>query len=101
MNRCLPHASAPSTTPASSRAAASAKRPCGLPTRTSRPAKARSSSPASRWRVWPSGIVRGATREGGVRQRRQLVVALVRRELGDPAHVALLAAERRGEEDLD
>src|SRR4051794_17958633 len=100
MNRCLPQASAPRSTWPSTSAADSAKRPCGLPTRTTRPPNVAASSPASRWRVCPSGIV-GPVSASGLRERRQLAGGLVRRELADPSYVPLVAAERGREEHLD
>src|SRR3954464_15255627 len=100
MNRCLPHDSAPRSTRPSTRAAESVNRPCGLPTRTTRPVKASSRSAARRWRVWPSGIV-GVVPEGRVGERWQVTGRLVGRQLADAPYVPLVAAERRAEEDLD
>src|SRR6478735_9075322 len=92
--RCLPHASAPSTTWPSTSAAESANRPCGLLARTGRPPKVAVSSPARRWRVCPSGI-------RADRERRERPVGLVRRELVDAPLVPLRAGEGLGEEELD
>src|SRR6188472_695863 len=95
-NRCLPAASASSSTEPSTRAADSANRPCGLDTRTRRPPKADPTSCARRWRVCPSGM----RRAGGGRQRRQLAGAFVVDQHADPAGVPLLLAEGRGQEHL-
>src|SRR5699024_966552 len=94
-NRCLPTASAPSST-SPSRCSASANRPCGLEVRTRCPPKARSKAAANRWTVCPSASVGG--RGGG-----GLVAAgaLVQADEVDPALVALLARERLGEEQVD
>src|SRR4051794_26041251 len=102
---CLPHACAPSSAWPSSWRASSSKRPCGLPTRTGRPARASVRSWASRWRVWPSGtplvlVLGRAEALRRVGQRRPLAGPVVDVELADPADVPPVVAERLGEEDL-
>src|SRR6185503_2303382 len=97
--RCLPADSATSSIDPSSCMASAPKRPCGLLTRTGCPAKAAVSSVASRCRVCPSGTVLIRRRAGG--QRWQVAGLLVVGQHRDPAGVALLAGEGRGQEQVD
>ena len=96
-NRCLPAESAPTTTWPSTSAASAANLPCGLLTRTGRPAKAASRSSRGAGGCAPQA----SCAERGVGQRRQVAGRLVVGEHRDAAHVPLLAGEVGVQEDAD
>ena len=101
--RCLPAESAPTTVAAVElrrprrRSVPAARRRGRRARRTPRPGRRRAGGGCGP----QASVTRVRAAQGGLRQRRELAGLVVDRELADAPGVALVAGERRGEEDLD